>query len=187
VGGTVKYIRQSVWHTHGSSWALDFGGLFQSGFNHLKLGIAVSNFGAPLKMGGESSELWVDFDPAFDGNLPLSAELSAAAWELPLLFRAGIALDLIHSKTNRWTLASDFNHPNDNHEFLNAGCEYAFREAFFLRAGYRGLGMTELEGGLTAGTGLRLSVGSAQLRLNYAFVTYGRLEATHRYELAFTF
>lgn len=187
VGGTLKYIRQSVWNTHGSSWALDFGGLYRSDFKHLKVGIAVTNFGAPLKMGGESSEIFVDFDPDFSGNVPLTAELSASAWELPLLFRMGIAFDLIHSNAIRWTVVSDFNHPSDNSEYLNAGCEYAFREIFFVRAGYRGLGIHDSEGGLTAGTGIRLSVGASQIRFNYAFVDYGRLEATHRYELAFTF
>lgn len=187
VGGTVKYIRQSVWHTHGSSWALDFGGLYRSDFKHLKVGIAVFNFGAPLKMGGESSQIFVDSDPDFTGNLPLRAELSASAWELPLLFRMGIAFDLVHSNAFRWTAVSDFNHPSDNSEYLNAGCECAFRELFFVRAGYKGLGMQDSEGGLTAGTGIRLAVGASRIRINYAFVDYGRLEATHRYELAFTF
>lgn len=187
VGGNVKYIRQSIWHMSGSSWAIDFGGLFQSDFKNLRLGINIANFGAPLRIAGESSELFVDHAPDFDGNVPVSAELSTTAWELPLLFRAGLALDLLSSRTTRLTLASEFNHPGDNHEFINAGCEYAFKEMFFLRTGYRGLGMNELEGGLTAGAGTRLAIGPTQLTINYAFVDYGRLNATHRYELAFTF
>jgi len=187
VGTNVKYIRQSVWKMHGNSWALDFGVMYQAKVRNLKAGLAISNFGVPIKFAGESASLFVDSDPNFTGNTPVKAMLQTESWELPLAFRFGLAFDALQMRHGHLTLSADMINPNDNNEYANFGCEYAIKNLVFIRAGYRGLGMEESEGGLTVGGGLTFPIVSSQLSINYAFVNYGRLEATHRYDLAITF
>lgn len=187
IGMNIKYIRQSIWKMHGNTLAIDFGSIYQTDFKNLRVGISISNFGPALGIGGQSASLFIDPNPDFQGEYPAKAELQAEKWELPLIFRYGISMNLVKLPKSRLTLASDLTHSNDVSEFVNVGGEYAVREKIFLRAGYRGLGMAEAEGGITAGAGFTWNPGSSRLRINYAFVYYGRLEATHRYDLAVTF
>ncbi len=187
VGVNVKYIRQAIWQAAGSSVALDFGGLFQTNFRNLRIGMAISNFGTPLEMGGASTTMFADADPAFNGDNPVIVKIQTEAWELPLNFRVGLALDLLKMRNIRLTLVSDMLHPNDNSPYLNVGSEYAIKEFIFFRGGYRGLGMPDPEGGLTLGGGLSFPVANTRFRLDYAYVSYNRLEATHRYTLTWSF
>ncbi len=183
LGSNFKYIRQSIWRANGSTWAIDFGTLYQTDFHDLKFGLAISNFGPPIKLEGQTSSLFVDIDPDFEGNLPVRARLETEEWELPLAFRFGFAMNLLKTAQNRITIASDFSHPNDNNQYVNVGTEYTFQRLFSIRAGYHGLGMEELDGGLTFGGGFAFSPGETYIRFDYAFVYYGRLEATHRFAL----
>lgn len=187
MGVNTKYIRQSIWKMSGSSWALDFGAVYRTNVKNFRAGIAISNFGAPIHFGGQAASLWIDSDPNFVGNELSKAELETNAWELPLAFRFGCAFDLLSLRNVRLTLAADLNNPNDNNEFANFGCEYGIKEMVFIRAGYRGLGIDEAEGGLAAGGGFTFKIGTSTMRLNYAFVDYGRLQATHRYDLSIAF
>lgn len=182
-GSNFKYIRQSIWRANGSTWAIDFGTLYQTDFHDLQIGLAISNFGPPIKLEGQTSSIFVDIDPDFQGNLPVRARLETEEWELPLAFRFGFAMNLLKTAQNRITIASDFTHPNDNNQYVNVGTEYTFQRLFSIRAGYRGLGLEELDGGLTFGGGFAFSPGETQIRFDYAFVHYGRLEATHRFAL----
>jgi len=114
--------------------------------------------------------------------------LSAEKWELPMGLRMGFAFDPVHNEKMRPTLAGDWAYPNDNHEYVNAGFECAIREMAFIRAGFRGLGMEAMEGGLTAGGGFKVNFTETyKLKIDYAFVDYGRLEATHRFAVSLGF
>jgi len=183
-----KFIRQKIWNMSGTAVAFDVGTLYWSQFYDLRIGMAMSNFGTKIRMEGRAGLLFVDIDPTLEGNNDkIRAHLEMEKWDLPLLFRVGFALDPIKTESQRLTIGADAIHPNDNREYVNMGFEYAFRDVLFLRGGYRGLGIYQLEGGLTAGGGVRLRLPGAVLKVDYAYVDYGRLQAVHRYAISIEF
>lgn len=189
IGVNVKYIRQSIWTMSANGWAVDFGSIFNTDIKHFRVGLCISNFGTPLQMKGRAANMFIDIAPDFYGHdEKVKAELSAEKWELPMRFRLGFAFDPVHNEKMRLTIAGDGLCPNDNNEYVNAGFECAIRKVVFIRGGFRGLGMEEMEGGLAAGGGFNVNLGeTVKLKLDYAFVDYGKLEATHRYAISILF
>ena len=189
LGATVKYIREAIWNMEATTYAIDIGTLYRSSFRNMKIGIGMFNFGPKTQMGGRASLLFVDPDPNFDGNNDqIRAELEMEKWELPLLLRTGIAVDIIDSESNRLTITANQNYPNDNSEFFNFGSEYAINEVIFIRGGFRGVGLDEAEGGFSLGAGISLNVGgNASIMVDYAYTDWGRLNEVNRFSLAATF
>ncbi|MGQ9853263.1 MAG: PorV/PorQ family protein [Candidatus Oleimicrobiaceae bacterium] len=189
IGFNGKFIRQNIWSMSSSAVALDIGTFFRSKYRDLKIGVCMANFGTKARMEGRANLLYVDPDRTIEGNNDqIRAALEVNRWDLPLSLKIGISFDLLRTGSNRLTLAADAVHPNDNFEYLNAGFEYALRELVFLRGGYRGAGMDELEGGLTVGGGVRWTFGgAASVALDYAYADFGRLTGVHRYSIVVGF
>ncbi len=184
-----KFIKESIWNMSATSVAMDVGILYRSQLKDLRIGMMMSNFGTEMQMSGRNALLFVDIDPTINGNNDqIRAHLDMEKWDIPLQFRVGLAFDPIKTSVMRLTVGADAVHPSDNNEYLNGGIEYAFKEMLFLRGGYRGLGIDQLEGGLTLGGGFQYDFGgTAKIRLNYAYVDYGRLDSVNRYSISVAF
>ncbi len=142
---------QSV-KTWADAWLFDFGIRYVTGYRTIQIGAAVQNFGADVKY----------------------AEEASAA---PLLFRFGIAADLIGSDAllftggdNRLGVAYDFFQPNDYTQQAHLGVEYEYAGRFALRAGYKFNYDSE---GLTFGGGVKQDVGSVRLSVDYSYGSLG--------------
>lgn len=182
LGGTVKYIRQSIWKESASGFAFDLGTLYETHFfNGLKIGAIISNFGTSMRMEGD--DLVVQHDPddtLFGNNDNVLANMKTDHWNLPINFRVGVAMDVLNDGLHRVTLASDAMHPNDNEESMSVGGEYGFKNMLFLRAGYKSVFLEDGEEGLTLGAGFHLtSLTNIQLGLDYAYQDFGRLGNPH--------
>ena len=188
-GMNVKYIKEKIWNMSSSAVAMDVGTIYRSQFHDLRIGMMMSNFGTQMQMAGRNALLFVDVDPTINGNNEMiRAHLEMEKWDIPLQFRVGMAFDPIRNSLMRLTVGADAVHPNDNNEFINTGFEYAFKEMLFLRGGYRGYGMNQMEGGLTMGGGFQYGFGStAKIHLDYAYVDYGRLSSVNRYSISVEF
>ncbi len=189
IGFTAKYINQSLWHMSASSFALDVGTMFTTQFNGMRIGMSISNFGNKMKLEGSDTQVPIDIDTQkYGNNNKIVANMKTDSWSLPLLFRFGVAMDVIKTYHQRWTLAIDAMHPNDNSEYLNLGTEYALNENVFLRAGYKNLFMIDNEEGLTAGLGVAYKFYSnITLKIDYAYADFGVLENVQRLSLALEF
>jgi len=189
IGFNSKYIQEHVWHMTASSFAVDFGSLFITQFNDMKIGMSISNFGTDMTLSGRDVMVYHDIDPSVMGNNEMiPANLATQSWPLPLTFRAGLAMDLINNRTNRLTVAVDAIHPNDNTEYLNLGMEYTFNKILSLRGGYSSLFKRNSEEGLTLGTGIQSSFGEMlALKVDYAFASFNRLGGTHRISIGVDF
>ena len=189
IGGTAKYIQQKLWNESASTFALDVGLLFVTGFNDMRLGMSISNFGADMRMDGKELLHRVDLDPETTGhNETIVARLKTEAWPLPLFFRVGLAMDILNNKYNRFTLAADALRPSDNVESINVGGEYAFHNIFFLRGGYKSLFREESEEGLTVGAGLQMAMGPAiTWSFDYTFADFGLFEDIHIIAIGLSF
>ncbi|GBD94372.1 hypothetical protein BMS3Abin05_01978 [bacterium BMS3Abin05] len=188
-GMNAKYIKERIWNMAASAVAVDVGTIYRSQFHDLRIGMMMSNFGTQMQMAGRNALLFVDIDPTLNGNNEaIRAQLEMEKWSLPLQFRVGMAIDPVKNDLMRLTVGADAVHPNDNMEFVNFGMEYAFKEMLFVRGGYRGLGINQLEGGLTLGGGFQYRFGgAAKISLNYAYANYGRLNSVNRYSISVVF
>ena len=189
IGFTAKYINQKLWHMSASSFALDIGTLFTTQFNGMTIGMSISNFGNKMQLTGSDTQQPIDVAPEKEGNnSKIVGNMQTDKWSLPLIFRFGVAMDVINNYNYRWTVAVDAMHPNDNTEFVNIGTEYAIKNLVFIRAGYKNLYMKDNEEGLTLGGGLAYSiVGNLKLKLDYAYADFGILDNVQRFSLALEF
>ncbi len=177
-GHTVKIIRLSAYNEVANTAAIDIGMLLRTDFHGLKIGMCVSNFGGEIRYEGRDLIEKADIDDDLEGNYLTDVNLTTESWPLPLLIRIGVAIDLIGSSDpiksksiNRLTVSLDAEHPNDSREHVNAGCEYSFKNIFFLRGGYR---FNYDEENITFGAGLKLKLGAlGETYINYGVKPFG--------------
>ncbi|MFQ6608989.1 MAG: PorV/PorQ family protein [Fidelibacterota bacterium] len=131
----------------GTTWAVDVGTLFLTGYKSLRLGMSIRNFGPEMQLGGT----YIDYDegdtittteeepdPSGTGYVQVEVpdELPFKPHSLPLTFRFGMSADPIDKPTMKLTLSVVGEHPPDNAERLNLGAELTFLKFFVGRAGY---------------------------------------------------
>ena len=189
IGFSVKYIQQKIWNMTSSSVALDIGTLFITGFNDMKIGMSISNFGSKMQLEGKDISITYDPDPVkYGNNDKIPAEFQTGKFDLPLIFRVGLAMDVLKAEKNRVTVAVDAVHPNDNTENLNFGAEYVYNDLLFLRIGYKNLFTRNSEEGFTAGAGIEYGpFGNTLLYVDYAYQDFGLLNNVQRFSLGFKF
>jgi hypothetical protein len=190
MGFTGKYIRQAIYNSAGSAFAVDFGAMYHPSFmNWLSLGMEIANFGSTLRFSGRDIDIKVDNDPKHNSNDRLPASLTTDAYPLPLVFRFGLAMKPINTRNNRFITAFDLIHPSNNTESVNVGAEYVYHDIISFRAGYHSLLERDFEttGGFTAGFGLQIYVQKLLIVLDYAYRDFGILNSVNRYSLGFRF
>ncbi len=176
IGFNVKYINEYIWHESASSFALDVGVLYRIQFlNELRLGASISNFGPKMQLAGRDILEIMQTGPG-NQNI-INTNLDLDKFELPLIFRIGLAVDAVKNNDTRLTLAADAVHPNDNSEHVNTGVEFSWHELFFVRGGYKSLFEREGEQGLTLGVGVNYRlVEAVKVMIDYAYQDFGRLK-----------
>lgn len=175
MGGSVKYISQSIYNESAHTFAIDLGLLFVTSFNDMRLGVSMSNFGGELQLDGRDLLNKVDIDPNNAGtNKDLVGKLKTDSWAIPLLFRIGVAMDVIQQDNFVVTLGADALRPSDANESINAGGEIGWNDMIFVRGGYKSLFGKNNEEGLSLGAGLQYHAeGIASVEVNYSFTKFG--------------
>ncbi|MBW7888459.1 MAG: PorV/PorQ family protein [Bacteroidetes bacterium] len=179
IGFNVKYIREFIWNEVAQGFALDIGTLYIAPvLNGLRIGASMSNFGAKMRMEGRDALLLVKTGAG--GMNIVNAQYELDSYELPLIFRVGLATDLLKEENNRFTLSVDAVHPNDNTEYINSGIEYSWANIVSLRAGWKSAFERGGEQGLTAGIGLQYTLANPiDFVVDYAYQDFGRLKEVH--------
>ena len=119
----------------------------------------------------------------------MAAELQTDQYELPLMFRVGVSMDVLKGFGNsNLILSADALHPNDDVEYLNVGGEYVFYDILSLRGGYKGLFAKNSEQGISLGGGVHYTVlESATFYFDYSYIDYGRFSAVHTFSISLGF
>lgn len=191
IGITAKYIQQSIWHMSASAFAIDAGTMFKTDlFGGMVIGASISNFGTAMTLSGRDGRKYDRVDATIEGSneqIPYDIELDS--WSLPLLFRIGVSTDAIKTNNFRVTIAADALHPNNNYESLNVGTEIAYLESFYIRGGYSSLFLKDSEGGLSFGIGVnsKMFFSDAEVRFDYAYRNFGRLNDVHTFSAGIRF
>jgi len=200
-GTSVKYVSSNIWHVTGSAVAFDFGVIIKSEFfsptgqqnDGMKIGMSISNYGTKLGYNGTDLLNPIDILPNENGNYKdVPGQFRLSSWELPLIFRVGVAVKPVVVNNHSITITADALHPNNNSESINLGMEYALNMPtfgrIFLRGGYKGLFMDSSEYGPTFGGGFLMNfLRNTTIRCDYAFRDLGILGYANCFGLGMEF
>jgi hypothetical protein len=182
IGFSGKYVEENIFNSRAIGMAVDVGFQYETPFPGLTLGMSISNFGTKMQMSGDDLLVKVDIDQTINGNNDqVNSRIETGRYDLPLLFRFGLAYKLLNTEENKLIIVSDALHPNDNYESVNIGAEYQFKNLIAFRAGYSSLFLQDSEEGLTLGGGLLLD--SYGIRFDYAYESFGKLKSINKYTL----
>jgi hypothetical protein len=189
IGFNTKYIQEKIWKESAQSIAIDIGTIFRTNLNNMRIGAVLTNFGSDMQMNGEDLLVFHDPDPYHQGNNDkIFADLKTEKWPLPLNFQFGLAMEILQRGLHRLTVATDAMHPINNKESMHVGMEYALREQFLVRAGYRNLFLQDSEEGLTLGAGFGIKfLNNYQIIIDYAYADFGRLQNSQRFSVSMRF
>ena len=170
-GGTVKLVRQQIWNEASSGAALDLGVRYRTDFRGLTIGMAMTNFGTDMRLAGRDLRRRIDIDPGQSGNNDdLPAALEVNAWAMPLSFNVGVSAEAYRNDQVALTVSAEGQAPSDNSQSASLGGEFAFRDLFYVRGGYRNAFSSVAEdGGWAAGFGLQYGL-SDRLGLSVDYV-----------------
>lgn len=188
IGFNAKYIQESIWHMNAEGFAFDMGVLYKINvLNELRLAASLANFGTKMQLDGRDILEIKSVGEGSQANL-INTKNELDKYDLPLLFRVGVAADVIKENSLRVTTAIDAVHPNDHTEYLNLGTEFAWNEILFARAGFKSLFEKDTEQGLTLGVGLNYKlVDVVNIMIDYAYQDFGRLKNVHYLSLGLKF
>jgi len=184
IGGTFKYINSTIWNMSADAFAVDVGLTYVTPYEPITLGMSISNFGSEMQMTGTDLAVRYDPDPtAIGNNGGVIGSAHTRLWDLPVLFRFGIAWDVVKTENHSFLLVGDILYPSSQANYLNAGVEYGFLDSYFIRAGYRQLFLEDAEGGLTLGIGVNVF----DIIVDYAYSDRGLLNSVQYFSLGVKF
>ena len=189
IGFNPKVVYESIWKTSGYAIGIDMGILYNTPFKGFTLGMSITNFASKMRLLGTSEIVLYDPDPSTTGNNGrIPAQYYTEYWSLPLVFTIGVSYKAFESYNNKLVIDVDAHHPSDNYESVSLGGEYTFRQMFSLRAGYKSLFLKDAEESFTLGAGFHQQIlGNVTLRVDYAFLKFGRLNDVHKFSLGIDF
>jgi len=196
-----KYIMQRIATMQASTLALDMGvhvitpffARPESNVQGLQIGMCISNYGGKMRLNGDDTYIAVDPDLLNSGNNDLiEADYRMQEYNLPAVFRVGVAYDLFNTSQNRITLAADALHPNNNYEYINAGVQYQLSAVRGLilkfRAGYKTLFLEDSIQGIALGFGFQYKLNNGGgIRFDYAYSDMNELSKVNSYTFSLLF
>lgn len=144
IGGT--FVNEQISNIHASS------GVFEAGIQYLTgkddrfhFGVTLRNVGTNMKFSGNG--LSVNTQDPNTGLYSINMQYPTEKFEMPTYLNFGASYD-IHLDANhlsgpddkskhRATLMANFTSNSFNNDYIGSGIEYAYKETFMLRAGYR--------------------------------------------------
>lgn len=182
-GITLKYIVEQLHREKASTVAIDVGSIFVTNFlNDMRIGFALSNLGGRMQLEGTDLTYYGRVEQAIKYS---RVQLGSEPWDIPLLFRLGLATDVIQSKNLRLTVATEVMDSRDFIQRIATGGELALGDMMFVRGGYK---FNYDQSDLSLGAGLKLSVPPGiGLKLDYAYDNYGVFDMTQRFSIILTF
>lgn len=191
IGGTFKYIRETIFNSNATGIAFDIGTMFETPFAGIRLGASIANFGTKMRMDGEDLNFRADIAPNQEGNNQnVVGRLNTDEFDLPLIMRIGVSGEVVQTEDYRLTLSIDGINPNDNAQSVNLGGEIGLlQETIRLRVGYRDLFLPDSEFGPTFGVSVNSVevVNGILISVEYAYQQYIHLGQSNRFTMALRF
>ena len=189
MGGTVKVVREQIANSGATGVAFDIGTLFETPFQGVRLGAAISNFGSKMAISG--SDLNIPFDPLpgqSGNNNAVPGRVTTDAFDLPLTMRVGLATEVFEQAGTRVTVAVDALSPSAASQHVNVGAEVGLLGGLIqLRGGAQELFLEGSTRSYTAGAGLRYGFGQLNLAADYAYEAADYFDGVHRLSVGLRF
>ncbi len=175
-GGTVKYLRQNLYEYSINSYSFDLGSMYNTGWNNVKIGMALRNFGPDVKYRvDDDGDGQYDEDPYDlldnDGDGLIDEDGPELESKIPMSFSLGISGDIMRTDTSHWIASLQLDNVIDRMETWNVGTEYKLGNIFF-RAGYQ---INYDTNGFSAGIGWQVPTRFAIFNVDYAYTDMGYL------------
>src|SRR6185312_11528822 len=207
-GVSLKFINDRLGTAKAGGVAVDFGTNFHAsvGARPIRASFVIQNLGTNLQHSGQDLIVGVTREPPL-GTVdvpqePQSPVLSTSSWTLTVMFRVGVALDLLAQGNNRLTVLSEFTQPNNTKPGAGAGFEYQMMNigsrgfSVAARGSYAiqpdnatndltiGIPTKESSGtftmdGLALGGGIEYAKGNTRFGFDYAWKSLGTLGSTN--------
>jgi hypothetical protein len=217
-GTTFKFINDRLGQTSAFGFVMDVGTNYHAelGGRPIAFSFTIQNldvFGVGLKHSGSGLSIPADpntTDPGIPGDVsvdPARSQIDATEFPIPVVYRVGLAYDIMSSAERRFTLMTDFNEPYHTKPGFSLGGELAFTPeslplGFALRGSYSYQGDNDLDqrrgenfsaavdadnsslDGINAGAGLSYRLGESYgFKLDYAFRHFGVLGTRNAFSL----
>jgi len=184
-GASFKVIGEKIYREKALGLGFDFGTMLYTGFRSLRLAMNISNMGPEMQFDGPDLDVEYEDDSSNPNQDPFNSRLKTDPYDLPLLFRIGLAYDFMFSEESRLMFSMEVRHPNDNLQQGGLGAEFAWKDRYFLRGGYK---INYEEEGLGLGGGFITGLTeSTDLELDYAWSDFGRFSSVHRFSASLKF
>lgn len=194
VGLLFRGISESIADVSAFGICLDAGVQYVTGAkDNFKFGVSLRNMGSPMKFNGEGLS-FPTADPG-TGQYPITVDQRAAGFELPSMLNIGLSNDFYVGDKNRITAIGNFTANSFSVDQIGIGAEYAFREMFMARIGYRAdLGISPSDPdhnvytGLCAGVTIEVPLkkdSQGKFAVDYAYLATNPFEGTHNFSLRY--
>jgi hypothetical protein len=130
-GLTAKLIADQLGAVSATGFAVDFGTSFHTmiGARAIRAAFVIQNLGSTLEHTGSGLDVSVVRDPPVGQDPPPQEEAPASLqtkdFGLPVMFRLGLAYDVLNSAASRATLMGEFTQPNNTDPGFSGGLEWA--------------------------------------------------------------
>ncbi len=172
-GVSVKFLYEGFGgYSSAKGFALDAGTVFYTGLKSLRVAMSLQNLGPDMKPSGE----YIHY--VLQGSDIVKEKRTYRAYKLPLVFRIGVAADLMDSPVQKLTVVAEGINANDTDERLALGLEHTWNQMLNLRVGFL---FNKDEGGASFGIGFHTN----RFQLDYSFNDFGHLTDVHRIALNF--
>ena len=195
VGLLVRGISESTADLSAFGFAIDAGVQYVTGpQDNFKFGISLRNVGSPMTFGGEGLSFRTD-NPDGDTDFDLTVSHRAARFELPSALNIGLSYDFLIGEHVRLTPVANFTANSFSKDQIGGGLEFAFREMFMVRGGYKydmgkdipGLGdsaYTGLAGGVTIQVPFKKGSPN-KFGIDYAYRASNPFSGTHNFSIRY--
>ncbi len=171
-GVSVKLFREDYGgYTAANNIAIDVGSYYWTGFKSLRIALVIQNLGPDTRPGGTYNFYHI----GQGGNIVVDT-VKFSGYPLPMIFRMGVAMEVIERPDYRLTAVLEAIHPNDYYEGISVGFDLNVLNKIEFRTGY-----SFNQGEKTLGAGFGVKLGA--LGLNYAYTFMNTLPAKHRVQV----
>jgi hypothetical protein len=195
VGILVRAISETIADVGAFGLAIDAGVQYVTGAkDNFKFGVSLRNMGSPMKFSGEGLSFSAP-NPDPTGEYPIRVEYRAAGFELPSMLNIGLSYDFWGGTSHRITVLGNFTANSFSVDQLGGGIEYAFKEMFMLRGGYRyDIGIPNSDpqhnvySGLCGGVTIEVPMkkaSSSRFAVDYAYLVTNPFNGTHNFSIRY--
>jgi len=195
VGILIRGISENIADVNAFGIALDAGVQYVSGpKDNFKFGVSLRNMGSPMKFNGEGLTFPTS-NPQGGIQYPITVSQRPAGFELPSMLNIGLSYDFYAGTKSRITAVGNFTANSFSVDQIGAGVEFAFREMFMLRGGYRAdMGVPASDpqhnvySGLCGGVTIEVPTkkdSAGRFAVDYAYLATNPFSGTHNFSIRY--